>query len=570
MTRYSIAAVVSWLLLATSAALFAADAATTGPDRWVFVARNLATEQRVEDIRRIVETAHKHGLNGMLWAAGLEGVGKWGHERLGRLERVKAICGQNRIEIIPIIWSVGYGSGLGRDPNFAAGLPCRDVPFRAEGGDAQLVRDPDLRFANPGFEEFEGDHMKGYQFHDRPGQVSFADTRVFKSGRASLRLEGSGTDRHGHARVMQTLSVKPYRQYRITCWVKTEDLEPAKAFKIQVYSRSGPIVPCQFNIPVTTEWRKLSLMFNSLQWDEVRVYAGLWGGRSGRIWFDDFHVEALALVNVLRRPGTPVSVASEDGSVVYEEGRDYERVVDGRMNLRRPREDSPAIHLTPRTRIQEGERLRVGYYHGMAVNRGQVSVCMSEPKLYEYWRESAAAIKKHLSPSKWFLSMDEIRAGGSCAACQARHLTMGEILGDCITKQTEIIRDVCPQAKVYIWSDMLDPNHNAHGDYYLVDGDFTGSWEHVPRDLVIGCWYFRKREQSMSFFSKLGFETLAGAYYDGDTLDNIEGWLDTIGHTPKCRGIMYTTWRNKYALLPGFGDLVARRLGGPRPARQAD
>ncbi|OGV95278.1 MAG: hypothetical protein A3K19_34025 [Lentisphaerae bacterium RIFOXYB12_FULL_65_16] len=84
------------------------------------------------------------------------------------------------------------------------------------------------------------------------------------------------------------------------------------------------------------------------------------------------------------------------------------------------------------------------------------------PRLYELWRESAAAIVKHLDPTKWFLSMDEIRAGGSCAA-----------------------------------------------------------------------------------------------YYDGDTLDNIKGWLETCNRTPACRGIMYTTWRDKYTLLPDFGDWVS-------------
>ena len=63
----------------------------------------------------------------------------------------------------------------------------------------------------------------------------------------------------------------------------------------------------------------------------------------------------------------------------------------------------------------------------------------------------------------------------------------------------------------------------------------------------------------MPFFSGLGFETLAGAYYDGDTTENIEGWIATCNLTPKCRGIMYTTWQNKYKLLPAYCDLVKAR-----------
>jgi len=105
---------------------------------------------------------------------------------------------------------------------------------------------------------------------------------------------------------------------------------------------------------------------------------------------------------------------------------------------------------------------------------------------------------------------------------------------------------------------MLDPNHNAHDNYYLVDGDFTGSWEHVPKDLIIVCWYHEKRKESLKFFSDLGFRTLAGAYYDGDTLENPRNWLETLSRTPRARGIMYTTWQSKYALLADFGDLVIR------------
>jgi hypothetical protein len=154
--------------------------------------------------------------------------------------------------------------------------------------------------------------------------------------------------------------------------------------------------------------------------------------------------------------------------------------------------------------------------------------------------------------------MDEIRAGGSCEACRQRGLTMGEILGDCITRQMAILRDVNPQAEVWVWSDMLDPNHNARGNYYLVEGDFTGSWEHVPTDLKIVCWYYARRRESLAHFSELSFHTLAGAYYDGDTLDNPRGWLEVLDRTPYALGIMYTTWQNKYALLADFGDLVSR------------
>ena len=63
----------------------------------------------------------------------------------------------------------------------------------------------------------------------------------------------------------------------------------------------------------------------------------------------------------------------------------------------------------------------------------------------------------------------------------------------------------------------------------------------------------------LAHFSGLGLKTLSGAYYDGDTLENPAGWLETLDRTPGAVGIMYTTWQNKYALLGQFGDLVSKR-----------
>ncbi len=218
-----------------------------------------------------------------------------------------------------------------------------------------------------------------------------------------------------------------------------------------------------------------------------------------------------------------------------------------------------AIEMLGGGRIRNGERLRVSYYHGMAINRGQVSACMSEPEVYEIWERQVRLLHERLASKKYLLSMDEIRAGGACQACKKRKATMAQILGDCITEQVRIVRNVNPEAEVLVWSDMLDPSHNAHADYYLVDGDFAGSWNYVPEDLVIVCWYYDKRAESLAFFSSLGFRTMAGAYYDGDTLDNPSGWLDVLEATPGASGIMYTTWRNKYDLLAPFGNLVTTR-----------
>ena len=529
------------------------------PCRWVYVSRGLHKDQDVEDIRGIVETASRHQLNGMVLAAGLDHLDRQPVDYFRRLEQVKQVCARQRIEIIPIVFSAGYGgSVLAYDRNLAEGLPVHDARFVVAGNEARLKTDFPVEIPNGGFEDHAGDRVSGCQFHDLPGKVSFVDTQVVKEGRASLRFENFGQFPHGHGRVMFEVPVRPHRCYRVTTWVKTENLQPAGCFQIQVLAGQRSLAPITIHVEPTSDWQPVVIGFNSLGYDKVRIYAGVWGGKAGRFWLDSFGIEEVGLVNVLRRSGTPLVVRDETSGTVYAEGRDFAPVADPKLDFHFDHA-GPALRLLPGSRIHDGQALRVSYYHGMAIHDGQVTVCMSEPKLYDLWAKQAGLIQKHLGPKRWLLSMDEVRAGGSCEACKSRKMSMAQILGDCITRQFEMIRRVNPAAEVFVWSDMLDPNHNAHGDYYLVDGDFSGSWQYVPKDLRIVCWYYQKRNESLKHFSGLGFKTLAGAYYDGDTLENPKGWLEALERTQGAIGIMYTTWRNKYELLGPFGDLLPGR-----------
>ncbi|NCO38625.1 MAG: hypothetical protein COZ06_01285 [Armatimonadetes bacterium CG_4_10_14_3_um_filter_66_18] len=533
--------------------------APTLPDRWVYVSRNLNRDQDVDDIRAIATTASQHGLNGMLLTGSFDTLDLRDAAYFARLEQVKALCRERSIEIIPIIFSAGYGGGVrAHDPNLAAGLPVVDAPYVVRNGEAVLVPEGGVKLVNGGFEEAEGQKLPGFDFYDKPGEIAHLDHEIFKEGGTALRFErvAEFSPDHGHARVMQQVKVKPHRFYRLSLWVRTKNLQPKSAFRLQVYTEKRALASVDPGLSGTNDWTQVALDFNSADNEMLGFYLGQWGGKSGTVWLDDLRLEERSLVNVVRRPGCPVIVRSEDGATTYDEGRDYEPLPP--LQRFRANADPTPLKVVAGGRIKDGDRLRLSYYHALSINQGQVSVCMSEPKLYEIWSQVAVEIHKRLAPSKWFLSMDEIRMGGSCAACKARGMTMGEILGDCLTKQVQLIRALDPKAEVYVWSDMLDPNHNAHGDYYLVDGDFTGSWEHVPKDLIIACWYHKIRDKSLKSFSALGFRTLGGAYYDSNSLDGCRDWLASLQRTPKARGIMYTTWQNKYELLAGFGELVSK------------
>jgi hypothetical protein len=75
--------------------------------------------------------------------------------------------------------------------------------------------------------------------------------------------------------------------------------------------------------------------------------------------------------------------------------------------------------------------------------------------------------------------------------------------------------------------------------------------------LIIACWKYKIRDQSLRHFQKHGFETIGCGYYDSKNLENAAGWLESLHETPGTCGIMYTTWQNQYDLLETFGDLCS-------------
>jgi len=542
---------------------FALDAQTTNvgkpyPDRFVWVfGWGLDRDADLESMTRLLKTAGAHGINGAVLSANMDTLCKQPPAYFTRLEALQKACDQNHLELIPSLFSVGYGGGaLAHNPNLAEGLPVADAPFAVSNGAARFQPADSIKIANGGFESYSGQNLKGFNFHDQPGTVSFIDTQTVHSGSAALRFENFTANPHGHGRVMREIKLIPHRCYRLHLWVKTEALTPAHSFQMTILARDREIAPRSFNLPATSGWRELTTVFNSLEFDQANFYAGVWGAKSGRLWLDDWSLEEVGPVNVLNRPGTPVTVRNEDGAITYSAGKDYAPLKDPNFSLYRPDHEAVPLQIPSGSRITNGQSLKVSWYHPQIVYESQITVCMAEPELYEIFDHEAALLAQHLKPRRFLLNMDEIRMGGTCQACAGKN--MGELLGQCVTRQSEILKRHFPGAQVYVWSDMFDPTHNAHGNYYLVSGDFTGSWNHIPKDLVMAVWSGEPRPKSLRFFADHGFSTLAACYYDADNLDDVKGWLEQSKNIPGVRGFMYTPWLKKYDLLPDFADLIGK------------
>ena len=214
------------------------------------------------------------------------------------------------------------------------------------------------------------------------------------------------------------------------------------------------------------------------------------------------------------------------------------------------------IRIRAGSRIRNGERLLVSWYHPMITVSGQVMCCLSEPKLEPILRDQARRVNELFHPRTFFMSHDEIRVANWCKACRDRKLTPGQMLADNVRKCTAILKAVNPRARIVVWSDMFDPHHNAVDSYYLVNGSLKGSWEGLSRDVIVANWNSGKARASLEFFAGRGHRQLIAGYYDADDLSNFQAWDSAARGVKGVIGFMYTTWEHKYNLLEAYGNAL--------------
>ena len=158
-------------------------------------------------------------------------------------------------------------------------------------------------------------------------------------------------------------------------------------------------------------------------------------------------------------------------------------------------------------------------------------------------------------PKTFFMQHDEMRVANWCLACRRRKLTPGELMADNAARCVKILKQVSPSARVVVWSDMFDPNHNAVNDYYLVNGSLNGSWKGLEPSVILANWNAGKAKASLDFFAGRGHSQILAGYYDSD--DNFAIWDAAAREVPRVEGFMYTTWQNRYDDLARYGRLIS-------------
>jgi hypothetical protein len=151
------------------------------------------------------------------------------------------------------------------------------------------------------------------------------------------------------------------------------------------------------------------------------------------------------------------------------------------------------------------------------------------------------------------MSHDEMRVMNRCALCRSKNMTPGELLAENVRQAAQIIREVRPDAGIWVWNDMFDPLHNAVDRFYAVNGTLKGSWRGLSKDVGIVNWHGGLQGKNCQFFAELGLKQILAGYYDSDeTGDAIANWQNKTKTVPGIVGAMYTTWEDRYDAMDAW------------------
>ncbi|MEK0448318.1 MAG: hypothetical protein RL088_586 [Verrucomicrobiota bacterium] len=521
-------------LLIVASSVFAAEKR----ELWIYKSTNLLVDKNVDELATLLGRAAKAGYTHMLLTdSKFSRLGEMDGRYFKNVERVKTLALQNAIEIVPALFPVGYSNSiLSQDVNLIEALPVKNVPLVVKGG-AAVVADAEA----PVFRDGGFDDRKRWAFVD--------ETVVFENGTARV------TDpKEGRARLSAKIKVTPWRQYHISVRIKTEGFRGSPEIKA-LPEKGASLCHDHLGVKPTQDWQTHHAVFNSQENTQVGIYFGTWDAQGGSLWWDDAKIEEVAFLNMPRRDGCPLVITTADGKPLAE-GTDFEPLRDPLLGTKPYAGEYDVFHTPPvlRTKLPDGTKLLASYYHAATVHDGQAMICPSEPKTVGLLRQQARDMHRLWGAKGYMMSHDEIRVLNHCAACRARSLTPGEIIADNVRTCTAILREINPGGRIYVWSDMFDPAHNAvAGPYYLVNGPLTGSWDGLAPEVIVLPWYFEKREASLGWFANRGHKQLIAGYYDGKP-GKIKDWLTAAEKIPGVVGVMYTTWVNKYADLETFAE----------------
>ncbi len=170
----------------------------------------------------------------------------------------------------------------------------------------------DAGLPNASFENSDGQRPAHWEPYTWNGEGAFEYAEVGRTGKRSVMIASEeGADVAWHARV----PVEPFSTYRLSGWIKTENVKPAggRGALVNLHNVQGVATTA---VTGTTDWTQVEVTFETGERDSLWVNClfGGWGLATGKAWYDDLRLERLSGADLkptitvdVGRKGEPIS-----------------------------------------------------------------------------------------------------------------------------------------------------------------------------------------------------------------------------------------------------------------------
>ncbi len=551
--------------LLLSVFLVALQAQTTpAPELWYFQHSYITSPTAVQYCENLIDQAAAAGYTGVvMWDTGINVLQLPGWNA-SYMQQVIQYAQSKGLKVMPQVAPYGHSTDILRsNPNLAEGEQVVGTRLQVDpNGQTMHVVNSSPGLVNGGFESGK---TAWFSYGDA-GAVT--DTSTAHSGSTSALISGA-LNPSANARLFQSFAVQPWRQYHMRMFVKTQNFQGYSQIEIFgdntfAYNR----VNQPLNLPANQNWTQWDYTFNSGPHTTMSILMGVWGGNQGNVWFDDVTVAETALVYVLRSSSTPLKIYDPaNPSHVFNEGTDFGAIADPKYATNPTFDDNWHAPMTVTvpvgSTLKPGQTVAMDWYAIQPVY-ADAGVSLTDPAAWQWMTDNATAVGRVFpNAGGYFLGYDEMRHMNSTASAKAKNMTAGQLLAWHFKQTYDLFRSVNPQTPIYVWSDMFDPNHNAINNYYLVEGDISGSWLGLPSDVIVMNWNLAGLNKSATWFSgtntqqPVPYRQIIAGYYDsGNGANSANTELAQIAGVPGVIGFMYTTFNDDYSQLASFASAV--------------
>ena len=166
--------------------------------------------------------------------------------------------------------------------------------------------------ANPSFEDASDTRPAHWEPYTWRGEGTFEYAELGRTGKRSVMIASqSGADVAWYTKV----PVEPFSTYRLSGWIKSEDVKPTdgRGALLNLHSVQGVATPA---VTGTRDWTRVEVVFDTREQDQLWINClfGGWGLATGKAWYDDLRLERLTAADMkptitidVGRKGEPIS-----------------------------------------------------------------------------------------------------------------------------------------------------------------------------------------------------------------------------------------------------------------------